>query len=87
MYHLMCKMLSAGLLMALLAGCATRIEYVRELPPVDLLADCPEPTLSVRTNGQLALSILALRATLAKCNIDKESLREWAKEDESIIKP
>lgn len=79
MYHLMCKGLLAGLLGLFLTACSTT-KYVRELPPVDLLADCPEPTLSVRTNGQLALSILALKDTLAKCNIDKESLREWAKE-------
>lgn len=90
MYQLMCKMLSkphlwacklalAAFLMALV-GCATRTEYVRELPPLELLEDCKATQSEVKTNGQLALALLAARYDLAKCNIDKRSLREWAKQ-------
>ena len=71
-------MLSAGLLMALLTGCST-VKYVRELPPLELLEDCKAIQSEVKTNGQLALALLAARDDLAKCNIDKRSLREWAK--------
>ena len=83
MYHLRFKKPLAGLLMALtglLAGCQTQIKYVRELPPVELLANCPEVTEQVKTNGGLAATILEYRASLSTCNTDKESLRMWAKE-------
>lgn len=84
MYHPMFKRLSKGLLIALLllilTGCATRTEYVRELPPVELLADCTETVSDIKTNGQLASAYLAAKDDLAKCNIDKRSLREWAKQ-------
>ena len=75
----MCKMLLAGLLMAL-TGCATRIEYVRELPPLELLEDCKATLSEIRTNGQLAQAYLDAKNDLALCNIDKRSLREWAKQ-------
>jgi hypothetical protein len=77
MYQLMCKMLLAGLLVAL-TGCATRIEYVRELPPPELLEDCKATLSEIKTNGQLAQALLASRDDLAKCNIDKKALRDWA---------
>lgn len=69
-----------GLAAAFLTGCST-IKYVRELPPVELLADCPVVTERITTNGGLALTILDYRASVAQCNLDKESLREWAKEE------
>jgi hypothetical protein len=71
----------ALLLLVLLAlpGCTTT-KYVRELPPVDLLAACPEVAERLVTNGDLAGTILEYRKALAQCNIDKGSLREWAKE-------
>lgn len=71
----------ALLLLVLLAlpGCTTT-KYVRELPPVDLLAACPEVLERHETNGDLAWTILEYRKALAQCNIDKGSLREWAKE-------
>lgn len=85
MYHPMCKKLSWVVLMALvglLTACKTapEVRYVREPPPVELLSDCPEVIEQIKTNGQLALTILAYRDSVAKCNIDKQSLREWAKE-------
>lgn len=69
------------LLLALLAlpGCTTT-KYVRELPPVDLLAACPEVAERIATNGDLAWTILEYRKALSQCNIDKGSLREWAKD-------
>ena len=83
MYHLRFKKRSAALLvplLALLTGCQTQIKYVRELPPVELLANCPEVTEQVKTNGGLAATILEYRASLSTCNTDKEGLRMWAKE-------
>jgi hypothetical protein len=73
----MCKVLLAGLLMAL-PGCSSPIKYVRELPPAELLADCTETLTEIRTNGQLASAYLSAKNDLAKCNLDKRSLREWA---------
>lgn len=77
MYHLTFKKLSVGLLMAFLTGCSTT-KLVRELPPPDLLADCPEVVEQLKTNGGLAWTILEYRKALSTCNIDKRSLREWA---------
>lgn len=73
----MCKMLLVALLMAL-PGCASRVQFVRELPPAELLEDCVATTSEIKTNGQLASAYLAAKNDLAKCNIDKRSLREWA---------
>lgn len=67
--------------MALLPACST-VKYVRELPPVELLADCPAVHEQITTNGGLALTILDYRAAVSQCNLDKESLREWAKTNE-----
>ena len=81
MYHLRFKKPLAGLLMALtglLTACQTQIKYVRELPPVELLANCPTVVEQVKTNGGLAATILEYRASIGTCNIDKESLRKWA---------
>jgi len=80
MYHPMCKKLSVALLMALLTGCST-IKYVRELPPAELLEDCKVTATEVKTNGQLASAYQVARNDLAVCNIDKRSLREWAKQE------
>jgi len=68
-----------GLLVALLTACSTT-KYVRELPPQELLAACPLVLEELTTNGGLARTILAYRASIGTCNIDKQSLREWAKE-------
>lgn len=80
MYHKMYKMPLLVLLVAFLSACQSPPKYVRELPPVDLLAECVAPVEQVKTNGQIAQTIVAYRKVLALCNIDKESLREWAKE-------
>lgn len=66
--------------MALILGlpaCSTT-EYVRELPSPELLRHCVEPNPTYRTNGELATAIVLWQDALAKCNIDKASLREWA---------
>lgn len=83
MYHKMCKTALLGLLVAFLSACTTPPKYVRELPPVDLLAECAAPVEGLKTNGQLAQTIVAYRKVLALCNIDKESLREWANNNAS----
>lgn len=78
MYQLLCKRLSGALLVAFLTGCST-IKYVRELPPQELLGDCPLVLEAYKTNRDLVWTILEYRKALAMCNLDKESLREWAK--------
>ena len=64
-------------LILVLAGCSTT-KVVRELPSPELLADCASVPEAYQTNGQLAQTLLAYRDSLAKCNIDKQALREWA---------
>jgi hypothetical protein len=78
MCQLMCKMLLAAILVALPA-CSSRTKFVKALPPQELLGDCPNVTELYKTNGDLVWTILEYRKALASCNIDKESLREWAK--------
>ncbi len=79
MYQTKFKRPLVGLLAAFLTGCST-VEYVRELPPAELLWDCPVVVEQLRTNGQLALTILEYRKALEQCNADKASLREWAEQ-------
>jgi hypothetical protein len=64
---------------ALLPACST-VKYVREAPPVELLADCPVVTERISTNGQLAWTILEYRKALGVCTLDKVALRAWAGE-------
>lgn len=74
------RLLAASLgALALMAGCST-VELVRDTPSPELTRDCPHPEVDTRTNGGLAQGIKAYRASLTLCNIDKASLREWAKE-------
>ena len=83
MYHPIFKKPLAGLAVAflsLLVGCSSTPEYARELPPVELLADCVSPSVDIRTNGGLAKGVQDLRAAIATCNIDKQALRLWASE-------
>jgi hypothetical protein len=49
-------------------------------PPLALLQDCPHPNTLVATNGDLLRLLRAYEAALGACNIDKQALREWAKE-------
>lgn len=82
MYRLTFKRLLVGLLVASLPACSLfkpRVEYVRELPPQDLLANCPEVVERISTNGDLAWTILEYRRAISTCNTDKRSLRKWAK--------
>ena len=78
-YRPLAKLL-VGLSAALLTGCATRVEVVRELPPPELLRECPAPPVDLRTSGGLALGLLSYHDALARCNIDKKALRDWAEE-------
>lgn len=77
------RVAASSLCILALAGCSlipTKPQYVRELPPANLLADCPEVLERYKTNGDLAWTILEYRKALSTCNIDKRSLREWAKD-------
>lgn len=81
----MFKKLSKAVLMALilvLPACSLLrpAQYVREVPPVELLADCPVVAEGLKTNGELAWTILEYRKALAVCNLDKASLRKWAEQ-------
>lgn len=79
MYHPLFKMPLAGLCVAFLTAC-TAPQIVRELPPPELLRDCPAPLVDITTNGGLALGLLSYHDALARCNIDKKALRDWAEE-------
>lgn len=70
------RVIYAILLALIVTGCATTT--VKDLPPVDLLAECPHPVVSTVTNGDLAKAIPAYRKALTLCNNDKAALREWA---------
>lgn len=66
------------ILALLLTGCATTVG--KQYPPSALLEDCRTGPLAFSTNTEVTMSIEALASALRKCNIDKSSLREWAKE-------
>lgn len=61
----------------LFSGCAT-VQYVRELPPAELLEDCVKPAYSKATNLGLAQGIVAYDGAMDLCNLDKKALRAWA---------
>lgn len=69
--------ITIGLILGSLFGCSST-KLVKELPPQDLMANCPVVTEQINTNGALVTTILAYRASLSTCNTDKESLRKWA---------
>jgi hypothetical protein len=75
MRHWPVVMLSA----LLLASCAAVAPPSRVLPPLNLLQDCAEPSVTAATNAQLLDFTLRLRDALRSCNRDKEALREWAR--------
>ena len=73
-------LLAAGFLLGSLTGCGGTLT-VKVLPPIELLQDCPESSIDVRTNGGLAAAVPILRHDLKVCNLDKKALREWAEEE------
>lgn len=75
------KAILAGLLLLSLTACGTPSPAVlRDLPPAQLLADCPVPSRPAdATNAALVRWLRAYDEALAACNADKASLREWAK--------
>lgn len=77
------KTILTGLLALSLTACGTlspQPQTVRNLPPPELLAECPVPARpSDRTNAALAGWLRAYDESLASCNADKATLREWAK--------
>lgn len=78
------KTILTGLLAVSLTACGTLSapppQIVRNLPPAELLADCPTPPRpNDRTNAALAGWLRAYDDALSACNADKATLREWAK--------
>lgn len=74
------RLLAASLgALALMAGCGGTMQ-VKVLPPVELLQDCAESSITIRTNGDLAKAVPILRQDLRVCNLDKQALRRWAEE-------
>ena len=66
--------------LVLLTACST-VQPPRLSIPHELLEDCRVGSeLKVGTNGELSESLMKLANTLKLCNIDKQKLREWAKE-------
>lgn len=71
----------ASLLLVLaLAGCTTVPQVIREIPPADLIEDCPAVEEDITTNGGLVRTILDYREALARCSNEKAALREWVRE-------
>ena len=64
---------------SLLMGCTATLP-VKVLPPVELLQDCTESNIDIRTNGGLAKAVPILRQDIKVCNLDKQALRKWAEE-------
>jgi hypothetical protein len=50
------------------------------LPPTAYLQDVVEPAIAGKTNKDLVEYVLGLREALRRSNLDKQRLREWAKE-------
>lgn len=74
-----------AVVLLLLSGCSFLKVPVKQapiLPPQELLADCPEVVEQIRTNGELVGTILAYRASLSTCTIDKRNLREWVESNQ-----
>ena len=63
--------------LSILTGCSTAT-IVRERPSPELTRHTPEPKVDVSTNGGMAKGLMAYRASLERCNIDKANLRDWA---------
>ena len=73
----------ALLAVCLLGGCATPApQIVRVVPPAALLQTCAEPAGGVKTNGELADYLLALKSALSGCNLQLTALQQWAKDSQ-----
>lgn len=72
-------LIGIGAILGGLGGCHTTLP-TKVLPPVELLQDCPESSIAIRTNGDLAKAVPILRQDLRVCNLDKQALRRWAEE-------
>lgn len=67
------------LVCAVMAGCATTPgPAVKLLPPSSLYQPCPEPEPTVATNGEMAVYLQDLKASLRYCNRQLEALKSWA---------
>ena len=78
-YSFWIMLLAAGFLLGSLTGCHGTMQ-VKVLPPVELLQNCVESNIDIRTNGGLAKAVPILRQDLRVCSLDKQALRRWAEE-------
>jgi hypothetical protein len=54
--------------------------HIKSLPttiPEEFTEDCPETTVPIRVNGDLATKILVLKGDLRYCNADKRAMRAY----------
>lgn len=71
-----------GLWSLSLLGCSTpsvikEYVYVQAVLPADFTRPCDPAPQTPSTNGALAQAFLDAKQALAKCDADKEALREW----------
>ena len=86
--------LAVALSASVLAGCSTplngpEIVYKTRVVgiPSSLLQDCPRADLgSLRTNADLARTVLAQDEALASCNADKAAIRQLQAEGQAAIR-
>lgn len=69
--------MSLSLLMSLTACNKVIYKDVAVLPPAQYMADCPSTAVTIKTNGDLAHAYVTRTGDLARCNADKQALREW----------
>lgn len=60
------------LVLMALTGCATAPQ---KTVPESLLAECPRPSVDVRTHAGMAQGLLDYNAALRACNDDKAAIR------------
>lgn len=68
-----------------LVGCSTKTiketQYVKIQPPTALIEPTSIPRFSGSTYGDLVEFVPELEAAVGQCNIDKESIKEYYKEE------
>lgn len=53
--------------------------------PAEFTEDCPETTVPIRVNGDLAVKIVTLKGDLKYCNADKAAMRAYNRIIESQL--
>jgi len=64
-----------------LQACASKQVQTRfAIPPAVLMEDCKRTPVKLEVNGDLVLAYQVRDNDLARCTVDKQSLRAWATE-------